>query len=640
MIATQINNNGLSTALPAGWDKDALAPRLFEQQAALHPEATALIHAGQRISYGQLNAQANRIAARLRRMGAGRETLVGVCLERSADLVASLLGVWKAGGAYVPLDPAYPQERLAFMIEDAHINILLTGSRWKPLFAEGSVHHVVCVDSEAAELQKESANNPNSLNEPGDLAYVMYTSGSTGRPKGAMIEHRGLTNYLGWAIENYRVTPDCVLPVHSSISFDLTITSLYPALMTGAAAELLAEDVAAQSLLEAMRTHANYGLVKITPAHLELLTSQIAPQEAAGMTRAFVIGGENLTAESLAMWRQHAPQTRLFNEYGPTETVVGCCVHEVTADDPDNGSVPIGKAIACTGLYILDAALQPVAEGETGELYIGGAGVGRGYLNRPELTRERFLPDPFSTDKGARMYKTGDLARRRADGVLEYFGRVDDQVKIRGHRVELGEIEAVLAQHPDVRSGAVLWRPAEAMHGQGQLVACVVPRAQSPEEGPLRDFMAQTLPAHMLPARFVFLESFPLTHNGKVDRKALMRIDDEQASYAGQAMPQDALIYGNEIEAAIAAIWMELLERPGIGPDEDLFDCGAHSLAAVQAVSRMREQFEVEVQLRHVFEKPTVSGLAGIIEALRFASRQGAGPAAPSSTAQREEIEI
>ena len=480
---------------------------LFEQQVERDPDAVAVVFQGRRLSYRELNQRANQVAHYLRKRGVGPEVLVGVSLQRSPEMVIALLGVWKAGGAYVPLDPAYPAERLAFMVSDAAVRVLLTQESCKHLFPSVG-DKAVCLDSDWSLIAGESPDNLGADAKPANLAYVMYTSGSTGKPKGAMILHGGLVNYLTWAIKAYGARAGGSVPVHSSISFDLTVTSLYPALLAGGQVELLPEDVGAQNLLAALRQTKNRSLVKITPAHLELLSQQLTPEEAAGMTQTFVIGGENLLAESLRLWRQAAPATRLINEYGPTETVVGCCVYEVQPEDPQNGSVPIGRPIANTQLYVLDSNLQPVAPGVMGELYIGGDGVARGYLNRPELTQERFLTDPFSGRNGARLYKTGDLARYRPDGILEYLGRVDNQVKVRGYRIELGEIEATLAGHPAVQSCVVLAREDEP--GNKQLVGYVVPRqGESPAADDLRTFVTQKLPEYMAPAHFVFLDAFP-----------------------------------------------------------------------------------------------------------------------------------
>jgi amino acid adenylation domain-containing protein len=616
---------------------DACAHQLFEQQVARDPDAIAVVGGGKSLSYGELNQRANQVANYLRKRGVGPDVLVGVCLQRSPELVVALLGVWKAGGAYVPLDSSYPEDRLSFMVTDAAVRVLLTEDRCKQLFNSMN-EKAVCLDSDWPAIALEDNRNLDSGATPSNLAYVMYTSGSTGKPKGAMILHRGLVNYLWWAVQTYKVQAGGSVPVHSSISFDLTVTSLYPALVSGGQVELLAEDIGAQNLLAAMRRRKDRNLVKITPAHLEALGLQLSAEEVAGMTRTFVIGGENLLAESLRLWRESAPATRLINEYGPTETVVGCCVYEVQSGDPRTGSVPIGRPIANTQLYILDENLEPVPPGVMGELFIGGAGVARGYLNRPDLTRERFLPNPFSaqiSDQGeARMYKTGDLARYRDDGIIEYLGRVDNQVKVRGYRIELGEIEAVLASCPAVQSCAVLAR--EDTPGDKQLVGYVVSReskAPAPEE--LQSYLKGRLPEYMVPAKFVYLDSFPLTHNGKVDRKALPApLHEDARSDQSSARPRNAT------EEAVAAIWMEMFKIDNIGIHDDFFDLGGHSLLAIKVMSRIRDVLGVDLQVLNLFENPTIASLsdcltqAGVPDAPARASSVDVAPAPLGRAAQ------
>jgi amino acid adenylation domain-containing protein len=588
---------------------------LFELYVDRDPDAVAVAFGKRQLTYRELNERANKVAHHLRRQGVRPNVLVGVCLGRSPEMVVALLAVWKAGGAYVPLDPAYPKERLSFMIEDAQPLVLLTEKKCLPLLAS-SGGKVVCLDADWPMLSAETGDNPAPIAAPSNLAYVMYTSGSTGKPKGAMILHRGLVNYLWWAIRTYAVEPGDLVPVHTSISFDLTVTSLYTTLLGGGTAELLPEDVGAQNLLAALLRAGNLGLVKITPAHLELLSTQIDPGQAAGIARAFVIGGENLLAETVRPWRDHAPSTRLFNEYGPTETVVGCCVHEVQTADPRSGSVSIGRPIANTQLYVLDENMCPVPPGIAGELFIGGAGVGLGYLNRAELTAERFLEDPFSGISGARLYKSGDLARYRTDGTLEYLGRADDQVKIRGYRIELGEIEATLAAAPNVQACAVLAREDEP--GNKRLVGYLVSRnGAAPDTDELRAFLETELPEYMVPTQFVVMDKLPLTQNGKVDRKALPAPSKASAGAGGP--PQ------TETEKAVAAIWSELLRMEGIGIHDDFFDLGGQSITAVGLVARLRTSFDVNIELAILFERPTIAGLSEAIDLLvltdhRFAS--------------------
>jgi amino acid adenylation domain-containing protein len=583
---------------------------LFEQQVARDPDGVAVAFRGTNLTYRELNWRANKLAHNLRGRGVKPNVLVGVCLERSPDLIVALLAVWKAGGAYVPLDPSYPRERLSFMIEDARPLLVLTESKCLPHLTT-SGDQLICLDTERAALSEESSDNLAPITTPSDLAYVMYTSGSTGRPKGAMIVHRGLVNYLWWAIRTYPVEPGRAVPVHTSISFDLTVTSLYTTLLGGAKVELLPEDVGAQNLLAAL-LEKDRGLVKITPAHLELLGKQIGAHEAPGMAKAFVIGGENLLAETLQLWRDYAGATRLFNEYGPTETVVGCCVHEVQITDPRSGSVIIGKPIANTQLYVLDENMHPLPPGVAGELYIGGAGVGLGYLNRDDLTAERFVPDRFGGASGGRLYKSGDLARYRSDGTLEYLGRADDQVKIRGYRIELGEIEAALAAAPNVQSCAVLAR--EDKPGNKQLVGYVVARSNElPATGELQTFLEQSLPEYMVPAQFVFLDSLPLTHNGKIDRKALPA--PAEATTGAGGPPR------SETEKMIAAIWTELLRVEGVGIEDDFFDLGAQSITAVGLVAQLRAAFDVNIELATLFERPTIAGLAEAVDVLVLTNR-------------------
>ncbi len=605
------------------------AHELFEQQVDRDPEAVALVFGEQQVSYRELNERANRVAHYLRRRGVGPDVLVGVCLERSPEMVVALLSVWKAGGAYVPLDPGYPVERLSFIIGDAQTAVLLTEEKCRRLFSSAG-DKAIYLDSDGPVLSKELSDNPAPIANPSNLAYVMYTSGSTGKPKGAMIVHRGLVNYLWWAIKTYAVEPGRSVPVHTSISFDLTVTSLYTPLLAGGKVELLPEDVGAENLLAALLREDDRSLVKITPAHLELLSHQISSKQVAGMTRTFVIGGENLLAESLQLWRDAAPATRLINEYGPTETVVGCCVYEVQPADPRSGSVPIGRPIANTQLYVLDSSRQAVAPGVMGELYIGGAGVARGYLNRPELTAERFFPDPFSRVPGARLYKTGDLARYRTDGTLEYLGRADDQVKVHGYRIELGEIEATLAAQPKVKSCVVLAREDEP--GNKLLVGYLVSRpGDVPSTDDLRAFLKERLPQYMVPARFVYLDTLPLTSNGKVDRKALPPPPKVTSGAGKGGAPL------TKTARTIAAFWSELLKVEGIGIHDDFFDLGGDSLNATGLVARLRATFGVDLRLASLFDQPTIAGLSEVVDMLVLTTRR---PDAQAGSAQREEFDL
>jgi len=454
--------NDTTTDYPA----DKCIQQLFEAQVERTPDNIAVIFEQEQLTYHELNHRANQLAHYLQSLGVGPDVLVGICMERSIEMVIGLWGILKAGGAYVPLDPTYPAKRLAFMVEDAQVPVLLSQTSLRTILPVTAAQ-IIWLDENQATLSTYSPLNPaNHANHGDNLAYVIYTSGSTGNPKGAMIIHRGLTNYLWWAIQAYEVVKGQGSPVHSSLSFDLTVTSLFTPLLVGAKVILLPESRDVEALQTVLENQSNFSLVKITPAHLEILSQLLSPQKASKQVNRYIIGGEALFYEQLAFWRKYAPTTHLINEYGPTETVVGCCVYEVKAEDVLVGTVPIGRPIANTQLYILDAHLQPVPIGVTGELYIGGAGLARGYLNRPELTAEKFIPNPFGE---GRLYKTGDLARYLPDGNIEFLGRIDHQVKIRGFRIELGEIEAVLGSQPMIEQAIVTLK--ERPSGDKQLVA-------------------------------------------------------------------------------------------------------------------------------------------------------------------------
>ena len=433
-------------------------------------------------------------------------------------MVVGLLGVLKAGGAYVPLDPSYPAERLAFMLDDCGATIVLTSSDLLDRLPDHDAY-VVCVDRDHDAIAGRPATSPDGGRHPRQPRLRNLHVRLDRPPEGgAMITHRGLSNYLAWAARAYRVTEGVGSPVHSSVAFDLTVTSLFLPLLVGRRVDLLDEDRGVEALAEAFRRTSDYSLVKITPAHLQLLGGQIAPADAAGRTRAVVVGGEQLTPEHVASgWREHAPGRRSSTSTGRRRRSSGRCVH-APRDGLVSGAFPIGRPIARTRLYVLDRLMQPVPVGVVGELYIGGAGVARGYLGRPSLTAERFVPDPFGEEPGSRLYRTGDLARRRPDGLFDFLGRADDQVKIRGHRIELGEVESALARHPDVREAAAVAR--EDRPGDRRLVAYLAVESDrpSPTAEDLRTFLGRTLPAPMVPSAFVVIGSMPLTPNGKVDR--------------------------------------------------------------------------------------------------------------------------
>src|SRR5437868_10497282 len=422
-----------------------------------------------------------------------------------------------------------------------------------------------------------------------------------------MILHRGLLNYLSWCCQTYEASAGTGSPLHSPLGFDLSVTSLFSPLLTGQCITLVAEEQGAEALASALRTGADFSLVKLTPAHVQLLNQALQPQEAAASTRALIIGGEALLAEQLAFWRQHAPATRLINEYGPTETVVGCCVYEVAAQDAASGAVPIGQPIANTQLYVLDAQLHLAPIGVAGELYIGGAGLARGYLKRPGLTAERFVPHPWSAEPGARLYKTGDLARYRADGVLEFLGRLDHQVKVRGYRIELGEIEQALLEHPAVREGIVVVR--EDGLDNKQLVAYVVAvQDQEPVgewQATLHAYLEERLPDYMVPSHFVVLEALPLTANGKVDRRALPAPEP----VAPHAEPQEETAPRTSVEQSLMEIWSQVLRLPQVGIHDNFFALGGDSILSLSLIAQAR-QAGLSLTLKQLFQAPTIAQLA------------------------------
>ncbi|MFK0731302.1 MAG: amino acid adenylation domain-containing protein, partial [Gloeotrichia echinulata HAB0833] len=529
---------------------DKCIHQLFESQVERTPDAVAVVWENQQLTYWELNQRANQLAHHLQTLGVGPEVLVGICVERSLQMLVGLLGILKAGGAYVPLDPEYPRERLAYMLNDSQVQVLLTQSH----LLESLPDHqqIICLDTDWLFISSQTPSNPISGAISSNLAYVIYTSGSTGMPKGTAIVHQGVVNYLTWAIKAYRVSEGTGAPVQSSIAFDATITSLFSPLLVGQKVVLLPQKQEIAALSAVLISESDFSLVKLTPAHLQLLAQLLPPQIIAQPTKALVIGGEALLGKNLAFWHNYAPNTRLFNEYGPTETVVGCCVYEVTHTTSLSESILIGRPIANTQLYILDQFAQPVPIGVPGELYIGGDGLARGYLNRPELTLEKFIPNPFSDHLSERLYKTGDFARYLIDGNIEYLGRIDNQVKIRGFRIELGEIEAVLNTHPQIQQTVVI--TTEDIDGNKRLVAYIVKTDDSITTNQLREFLKQQLPEYMVPSTFVTLDTIPLTPNGKIDKKALPTPDGISRSTAYVAPT-------TVIEEIFTKIWQELLVK-------------------------------------------------------------------------------
>ncbi|HUF61818.1 MAG TPA: amino acid adenylation domain-containing protein [Verrucomicrobiales bacterium] len=584
------------------YPRDATIRELFEEHAAAQPDAPALICGQQRLTYGELNARANQLARHIQELGAGPETVVGLCLDRGFDLIVALLGILKAGAAYLPLDPGYPTQRLDFMLRDAAAPLLLTHSRLLDRLPTPLPAQVVCLDAAQREIDRQK---PAALATPvsaGSLAYIIYTSGSTGLPKGAAIPHRAVvrlvrnTNFVS-------LGPDDVLLQFAPVSFDASTFEIWGSLLNGARLSIFPPHTPA---LEELGDF--IGEQKITTLWLTAaLFHQMADRqpESLNTVRQLLAGGDVLSVSHVKkMLRRLRPGQTLVNGYGPTENTTFTCCHVMDASSETGCAVPIGRPISNTRVYILDSALQPVPPGLPGELYIGGDGLARGYLNRDDLNRERFLTNPFSSEPGDRIYKTGDRCRWRADGTIDFLGRRDHQVKIRGFRVELGEIEACLRKNPAVRDAVVSTLLEDS--GDKRLIAYVVlhPGAEATPHS-MREFLSAQLPPYLIPSACLFLAALPLTPNGKVDRGALpvpSRDDlDPLADFIGPRTP---------VEEIVAGVFTEHLKLERVGVHDNFFELGGHSLLATRIVSHLRAALGLDIPLIAIFHHPTVAGLA------------------------------
>ena len=570
---------------------DQCIHQLFEEQVDRTPDAMAVVFEDQQLTYYQLNCRANQLADYLRSLGVKPDVLVGICVERSLDMVVGLLGILKAGGAYVPLDPEYPQERLSFMLEDAQVSVLLTQQRLIDRLPEYQVKPV-CLDEVWEQIAQNDRDNPITGVKAFHLANVIYTSGSTGRPKGVMVEHKGLCNLAQAQIETFGLTSDSRILQFASLSFDASIWEVVMALRSGGTLYLGTKDslLPGKPLIERLR---DYSITHITlpPSALAVM-----PVEELPALQTIIVAGEACAAELIRQW---SVGRNFFNAYGPTEATVCATIGKCTEDDE---KISIGKAIANTQVYILDENLQPVPVGVPGELHIGGVGLARGYLNRPELTQERFISNPFGS---GRLYKTGDLARYLPDSNIEYLGRIDNQLKIRGFRIELGEIEIVLAQHPEVKEVVVTVR--EDQLANKHLVAYIVPHGKQLLVSELRRFLKQQMPDYMIPSAFMLLETLPLTPNGKVDQKALPIPDIAISQEVSFVAARDT------IELQLTQIWEDVLSTHPIGVQHNFFDLGGHSLLAVRLMARIQQQFGKTLPLATLFKSPTIEQLASIL---------------------------
>jgi amino acid adenylation domain-containing protein len=574
----------------ATYPSDCCIQQLFEQQVEKTPEAIALVFEEQQLTYRELNEQANRVAHRLRSLGVGPDVLVGLCLERGITMVVGLMGILKAGGAYVPLDPAYPQERLSLMLDDAAIEVLLTETRLMAGLPSSHSTHILCLDED---FESEPGANP-AAPTSNQLAYVIYTSGSTGKPKGVMVEHKQLVNFISSMQELTRINPRDTLLAVTTLGFDIAGLEMFLPLTVGARLVVASREAVLDGrvLIDLMKREA-VTVLQATPVTWRMLIDTGWQ----GSDRLLALcGGEPLSRELANQLVARARE--VWNMYGPTETTIWSTATRV---EEGSGPVFIGGPIANTQIFILDENTQPAPVGVPGELYIGGDGVARGYLNRDELTSERFVANPFNKEPGARIYRTGDAARYLASGEIEFFGRLDSQVKVRGHRVEPGEIEAVLKECPGIKEAVVI---AKDDGPEKRLVAYLISTEDVSSDG-LRPQLLRQLPDYMVPSVFVKLERLPLTPNGKIDRKALPSPSaDRPQLKATYVAPR------SELEQNLASVWQRALRLETVGRDDTFFDLGGHSLLMAQVRNTLSQELSIDVSIVDLFKYPTIGTLA------------------------------
>ncbi|WP_414542078.1 amino acid adenylation domain-containing protein [Nostoc sp. CCY0012] len=592
----------------ADYPQNKCIHQLFEEQVEKTPDAIAVLFENQQLTYRQLNQRANQLAHYLQKLGVSPEVLVGICVERSLEMVIGILGILKAGGAYVPIDPSYPQARLAFMLENSQAPVLLSQQNLVAQVGDYATK-VICLDTDWGKIAQESQEKPLTDVSSHNLAYVIYTSGSTGKPKGAMNSHQGICNRLLWMQDTYQLTTaDCVLQ-KTPFSFDVSVWEFFWPLLTGARLVVARPDGHRDpAYLVNLIKQEQLTTLHFVPSMLQAFLEAEGLESCKSLKRV-ICSGEALSAELQKRFFARL-SAELHNLYGPTEAAVDVTYWMCSLDSTHHQTVPIGHPIANTQIYLLDKYFHPVPVGVIGELYIGGVGVARGYLNNPELTAEKFIPNPLYTEQGERLYKTGDLARYFPDGSIEFLGRIDHQVKIRGFRIELGEIEAKLIQHSVVQDSVVIVR--EDNPGDKRLVAYIVAKTDNLESvnnseliSNLRKYFKENVPEYMIPSAFVLLEKLPLTPNGKIDRKALPIPDLTQfipeSEFAAPVTPMEEMLVG---------IWTQVLGLEKVGVNDNFFELGGHSLLATRVISQIRQAFKVELPLRRLFESPTVAELA------------------------------
>jgi amino acid adenylation domain-containing protein len=590
---------------------------LFEQQVKLTPEAIAVEYEKESLTYCELNSRANKLAHYLQKQGVQPEVRVGIFVERSLDLLVGMLGILKAGGAYVPLDVNYPAERLALILEDTQAPLLVTKKAWveRLPFHDASV---VCLDTDWLNIDGYSDQNPNSNIKPENLVYVIYTSGSTGKPKGVAIEHKSLVDYTETAIQAYDIKASERILQFASISFDTSAEEIYSCLASGATL-ILRTDEMITSVSQFLKTCEDWGItvLNLPTAYWHELTANLEAEIIPASIRLVIIGGERVLPERIAQWRRCVGESvSLINTYGPTETTIVATMNKITeisGNCSSHSEASIGKPIPNAQTYVLDKHLQLVPAGVSGELYIGGGGLARGYLNQPELTAQKFITNPFSAELGARLYKTGDLVCLRTDGTIEFLGRIDDQVKIRGFRIELREIESVLKQHPSVQEAIAIVQTNK--FGDKRLVTYIIVKEQIPTSRELRNFLLQSLPEYMLPQAFIILEKLPLTPNGKVDRLTLISHQPTEAVIASTNVnsANDIALPRDTAELQLTQIWEEILNIRPIGVNDNFFELGGHSLLALRLVTKINQSFGKQIPLGSIFQGATIAQMANIL---------------------------
>lgn len=588
----------------ANYPRETCIHELFEAQVGRTPDKVAVVFEGEQLTYRELNDRANQLAHYLRKLGIRPEVLAGIFIERSLEMVIGMLGVLKAGGAYIPIDPVYPQDRVAFLLQDAQIHVLLTQKRFRGSLPKNEAN-VVCLDSDWDDIAQESRENPFSGVKSENAAYVIYTSGSTGTPKGVIGLHRGAVNRFDWMWRTYPFERDEICCQKTSLSFVDSVWEIFGPLLRGVPTVIIPDVVLKdpQALVQNLAAHRVTRLVLVPSLLRSILQNFPELQSHLPDLKIWITSGEALSIELAQQFLKSLPKSILINLYGSSEVSADSTFYD-TSKEKLHSCIPIGRPIDNTQVYLLDSNLNPVPIGVRGELHMGGDGLARGYLGRPELTKERFIENPFVKEPGSRLYKTGDLARYLPGGNIEFLGRLDHQVKIRGFRVELGEIETVLEQHPVVRQTVVMAR--EDMPGDKRLVAYVVPNEKETiSVSMLRDYLRKKLPEYMLPNAFLMLEKFPLTPNGKVDRRSLPSPTNLR--------PELESVYvapGTEIEETVAAIWQEVLHLKKVGVNDNFFDLGGHSLVMAQVRSKLVQKLQRPLSMLELFIYPTINSLA------------------------------